>query len=350
MINISKITDVDISNKKIILRADLDVGDDFSDSDTEKLNTIVPTINYLLEKKSSLIIIGHRGRPGGVVNQSLSLVKVAEKLQQIVNHRINFIYDIVGQEAKDVSGKLQSGEVIMLENLRFDTREENNDMAFGGILASFGDFYVNEAFSASHREHASIVGIPKYLPHATGIHFYGEIENLSKVLNDPKRPVVVIINGLKEDKLTYVLSFTKFSDKVLIGGRLPDLLDLGTAVLDPEIPKEKLLIAHLLPDKEDITIHSIEDFEREISGAGTVVVSGPVGKFEDEGHIMGTKRIFEAITGNEDAFKVAGGGDTVQAIRKLGLTGKFDWISIGGGASLEFLAKGTLPGIEALLH
>ncbi len=348
MNNFQKITELELSGKKVIVRADLDVGEDFGESDVEKLDTILPTIKYLLEKNSAIILIGHRGRPNGVVNQNLSLVKVAEKLQQILGHEVKFVYDIVGQEAKDETNNLKPGEILMLENLRFDTREESNDAAFAEALSGFGEVYINEAFSSSHRDHASIVGIPKLLPHASGQHFADEIENLDKVLNNSKKPVVVVISGVKEDKLSYVESFAKFADKILIAGRLPDLLDLKTVVLSPEIPREKLVIAQLLPDKEDITIRSIEKFEEEIKIAGTIVVSGPMGKFEDPAHLMGTKRIFEAITYNETAFKVGGGGDTEQAIKLLGLKDKFNWVSVGGGASLEYLAKGTLPGIEVL--
>ena len=204
------------------------------------------------------------------------------------------------------------------------------------------EVYVNEAFAASGGKHASIVRLPKLLPSAAGFRFIKEVENLEKILNNPKKPVLLIIGGIKKDKLDYLEDFKKFADKILIGGRLPEYMP-------EDISDDKLLVARLIMDKEDITIHSIEKFEEEIGKAGTIVIAGPMGKVEEEGHMMGTKRVFEAIA-NSQAYKVAGGGETQGVISTLGLTKKFDWISIGGGATLEFLAKGTLPGIEALLN
>lgn len=175
-----------------------------------------------------------------------------------------------------------------------------------------------------------------------GIRFQQEIENLSKVISDPKRPVVMTISGIKEDKLSYIEPFCKFTDKLLIGGKLPDLLHQEV------YENEKIIVADLIADREDITIHSIEKFENEIINARTIVVSGPLGKFEDEGHRQGTERVLRSVVANKNAFKLAGGGDTERALQTLNLTGGFDWISVGGGAMLEFLANGTLPGIEAL--
>jgi phosphoglycerate kinase len=230
-----------------------------------------------------------------------------------------------------------------LENLRFNPSEEKNDQEFAKSLASGQDFFVNEAFAVSHREHASIVSLPKLLPHAAGLRFTEEVENLSKVLSNPKKPVVMVISGLKDDKLAYMEDFLKLGDKILIGGRLPDYIHDTS----PLRTNEKVIVGDLMADKEDITIHTMEKFETEIVSAGTIVVSGPLGKFEEEGHRQGTKRILDAIA-NCPAFKVAGGGDTESAIKLLNLTDKFNWVSIGGGAMLEFIAKGTLPGIIAL--
>ncbi len=354
MNGILKITDLDLQNKRVIVRGDLDVGDDFAETDVDKLKTVVSTVNYLLEKDASVILIGHRGRPDpkslpfseyqySEEGKKLGLQPIALKMSELLNKNIKFVADLVGDLARQETANLKNGEILMLENLRFDPREESNDTEFAKTLASFGQVYINEAFSASHREHASVVGIPKLLPHAAGVHFAEEIDNLGKVLTDPQKPVIVVISGLKEDKLSFIPDFEKIADKILIGGRLPEYHEKIES-----LKSDKLVVAHLLPDKEDVTIHSIENFEEEIQKAGTVMLSGPIGKFEDVGHRMGTKRVLDAIVGNENAFKVAGGGDTEQAIRLFGLSDKFDWISVGGGASLEFLAKGTLPGIEVL--
>lgn len=315
MFNLKQLKDFDVKGKKVIVRADLD----FDPKDTENLRlmVLIPTLDYLKSQNAQMTIIGHRGRPEGKVDESLSL-KPFENYFRKWNAKIE-------------------------ENLRFDPGEESNDFLFAKKLASLGDFYINEAFAASHREHASIVTLPKLLPHAAGLRFYEEVENLSKVFQEPKRPVVMIISGLKDDKLAYVDDFLKIADKILIGGRLPDYIHDAS----PLRKNEKVIVAALMPDKEDITIHAIEKFENEISKAKTIVLSGPMGKFEEEGHRQGTKRVFEAVAKTK-VFRVAGGGDTECAIKLFDLCDEFNWLSVGGGAMLTFLAKGSLPGIEAL--
>lgn len=335
--SVIKLSESDIQGKKVLLRADLDFNSE--DTNNLRLKSLIPTIDFLKGKKCKVIVIGHRGRPDGKPDGALSLEPIAKLIDA------KFVYDIVGSEAKDEVNNLQAGEIVLLENLRFDSREESNDENFVKSLAELGEFYVNEAFAVSHRTHASIVGLPKLIPHAAGLHFEKEISNLGKVLENKNHPVISLISGVKEDKLSYVNDFKKFSDKILVGGRLPDLI--GDE--DPLRKDSKVLVANLIPDKEDITIHSIESFEKEVSGAKMTILSGPLGKFEEEGHMLGTKRVFEKIA-ESSSFKIAGGGNTESAIAKLELDEKFDWISVGGGAMLEFLAKGTLPGIEALLE
>jgi len=319
----------------VIVRGDLDI----PEGDFTRLEKSEKTYEYLLSQKAKIIVIGHRGRPEDKTDDNLSLAPIAKNLQSVLGAYVKFINDTTGNIAQTEVNSLNPGEILMLENLRFDKGEEGNDDLFAERLASYGDFYVNECFSSSHRNHASFVGIPKLLPHAAGIRFAREIEKLSKVLQNPKRPIVLVLGGLKEGKLKYLDSFTKIADKVLVGGRLPEFL---------QNIDHKLIVANLTADKEDMTVRSIELFEAEIAKAGTVVVSGPLGKFEDEGHRLGTERVFKAIIAS-DAYKVAGGGDTEAAISMFGLEEKFDWISVGGGAMLEFLASGTLPGIEALI-
>ena len=340
-----ELNDLDLFQKKVLLRADLDVDIEKSRID-KRLEILLPTLEYLNNKECEIIVLGHRGRPefdGDRVRdrENLSLEPVSQILENLLKEKWG----------EDKVGELK---MQMMENLRFNQEEEENDQEFAKNLAQKGDVYINEAFSVSHRRHASIVGIPKYLPHAAGIRFIAEIENLSKVLNspagEPKRPLVCIISGVKEDKLDYIEGFVGLGDKVLIAGRLPEYLEINTNKYQFSISNEKLIVADLNPDKEDITIRSIEKFEEEIAGAGTIVLAGPIGKFEDEGHKLGTKRVFEAVVNNKSAFKVAGGGDTEKAISALGLSNGFDWISVGGGAMLEFLANRTLPGVEALLH
>ncbi len=317
MINLPKLTDFDLSGKRVIVRLDLDI----PDNDFTRIESSLPTLKHLLSQNCQIVVIGHKGRPEGKVDQSLSILGFKDIIEKYLN---------------------VSGKIVVLENLRFDPGEEKNDPEFAKKLATNGDFYVNEAFAASHRAHASIVGIPKLLPHAAGLRFFEEVEKLSQVFENPKRPVLTLISGVKEDKLTYIEPFKEFSDKILISGRLPKFLD------DNHAPDPKVLIAKLTADNEDITIHSMEMFESEIKIAATIVVSGSMGKFEDEGHRQGTQRVLNAVA-NSTAYKLAGGGDTTSAINLLNLKDKFDWISVGGGAMLDFLANRTLPGIEVLL-
>jgi phosphoglycerate kinase len=328
-----RIDELDLKGKKVLVRADLDISE--VDKENFRLECLLPTLKYLSEQNCSIIVIGHRGRPSEIpdgktkeqVQEELSLKSVSEALEALLKKRW-------GEE------KVKNLNMQMMENLRFNLGEEENDVSFTKHLAESGEVYINEAFAISHREHASIVGLPKFMPHAAGFRFLEEVENLSKVFENPVRPVVAIISGIKKDKMDYIEPFKEFTDKILIAGRLPEFMPEDNA--DP-----KLLIAKLLPDKEDITIHSIENFIDEIKKAKTIIVSGPIGKYEEEGHRMGTERVFYAVA-NSSAFKVAGGGDTISALNLLGLRDKFDWLSVGGGAMLEFLTKKTLPGIDVL--
>lgn len=329
-----KIKDLQVANKKVLVRADLDTGESVK-AGKERLEKLIPTIDLLASKDAKIVIIGHRGRPGGKVVEDLSLEAVSKYFEKLLQKTMG---------EKRVS-KL---DLQMMENLRFNPGEEANDVHFAQHLAHDADFYVNEAFAVSQREHASIVALPRALKSrnrnsvAAGIHFNQETESLNKVLVNPKPPVVVVIGGVKKDKINYLEEFTKIADKVLLGGRLPEYLgeDFGN---------KDIIVGRLIPDKEDITINSIEVFEKEIKKAGTIVVNGPMGKYEDRGHRQGTERVYTAVA-QSPAYKVAGGGETLHTLSLLGLEDKFDWVSVGGGAMLEFLTKGTLPGIEALIN
>lgn len=319
MINLPKITNLDVVGKRVLLRLDLDCDSDPNDL---RIKSSTETLEYLKEKGAKIIIIAHKGRPNGKIDESLSLKPFQP------------IFDKWG--------------AIVEENLRFDPGEEGNDPEFSKKLASLGDIFVNEAFASSHRNHASIVGLPKLLPHAAGFRFQKEVENLSKVLIDPKHPVVFLLSGVKEDKLNYLDGIKKFADKILVGGRLPDYMgDEKLVSVRSRGGDEQVIVGNLTMDKEDVTLNTIDRFSLEIKKAGTVVVSGPMGKYEDEGHRQGTERVLKAVVGSS-AFKVAGGGDTEKAITTLNLSNGFDWISVGGGAMLDFLVNGTLPGITAL--
>jgi phosphoglycerate kinase len=318
MINLPDINSVDVAGKRVLVRADLDVNSVGFENDL-RIQSLLPTLDLLRSKNAQIILLGHKGRPAsgeaGGVDLSLGFLQP--------------FFDKWGAEVK--------------ENLRLDQGEEENNAEYAAKLAALGEVYINEAFAASHREHASIVGVPKLLPHAAGLRFVAEVTNLSKVFEAAKKPVVTIVGGVKEDKLTYLNPLAEISDYVLVGGALPNFIsDDSMYRVDA-----RFLVANLNPDKEDLTIRSIENFEAEIAKAGTILLTGPMGKYEEGGHLMGTKRVFEAVA-NSPAFKISGGGDTIKAINSLGLSEKFDWLSVGGGATLEFITKKTLPGIEAL--
>lgn len=322
---------LDVKKRKVLLRLDLDVSDADLGPGNLRLRSALETLNYLISEESKIVIIGHRGRPEGKYDEKLSLKPFVTVLSELTGKEIIFEGD---------------GDIVLKENLRFDPGEEENDSEFAKKLASLGEIYINEAFGVSHRSHASIVGIPKIISGGVGFHFEAEIENLGKVIHYPKRPLVYIISGVKDDKLAYIKAFEEHADKILVGGRLPDLL--GDKSLESiRLQKGKVMIGNLIMDKEDITLNTIEVFEKEIAKAETIVLAGPLGKYEDAGHRQGTERIFKAVV-SSSAYKVAGGGDTESAINMLGMENNFDWISVGGGAMLEYLAKHTLPGIEAI--
>jgi phosphoglycerate kinase len=359
--NLPKLESLDLFEKKVFVRLDLDVPltkKENSDSkfgyevkDSTRLEVSRNTIRTLLDSGVKQIYLGgHVGRPSkeGEYISTFNLLKV---LSDIYGRPVTF-QPVVSLSASQKNLDPSDGSthnLVLLENLRAISGETKNDQEFARSLADLADFYVNESFAESHREVASIVGVPKLLPHAAGLHFVEEVENLTKVVEGAEKPVVVIIGGVKEDKLPYIKPFSEFSDKVLVAGRLPDYIEKNS-ILDSELSRnDKIVVANLNADKEDITVHSIELFEKEIAKAKTIVLAGPMGKYEEEGHRLGTKRVFEAIK-NSRAFKVAGGGDTENALSTLGFETIFNWVSIGGGAMLEFLTKRTLPGIEALLN
>lgn len=330
------------SGKRVMVRGDLDVTvEEQGVVNDTRLTHVVALLKRLKENNpTKLIIIGHQGRPEGQ-DPELSLEPLVSYFSRELEASVSFVpFCGIHELAGHITGS--PDQIVLVENLRFWSEEEANDEAFAHVLKNSSDVYVNEAFASSHREHASVSATPKLFGQDAyaGLRFSEEVSHLSGVRENPTRPSVAIISGLKEDKLQYVGPFKSFCDKVLIGGRLPEYLG------DTE-PDAKTVVARLNPDKEDITIHSIELFEEEVKKAKTIIVSGPIGKYEEEGHRLGTQRVFRAVA-SSDAFKLAGGGDTEQALTSLGFSADFDWVSIGGGAMLEYLAKGTLPGIEAL--
>lgn len=306
--------------RRIFVRCDIDVPLKNGEiQDTFRLDHLLPTLNYLKEKKAKIIIAGHMGRPKGF-DETLS----TKQLLPYFNRHL-------GKDCFE-----------LLENLRFESGEENNDREFAKKLAQKADIYVNESFATSHKKHASIVGLPLFLPSYAGLRFEEEVKNLQKVLENPQRPLVAVIGGAKiENKKPLASKFIEIADAVLAGGRIG--LDWND-----DKPVNLYIPLDYAENQLDIGGETIQMFTEILSQAKTIVWAGPMGKFEDEQFSTGTKALLEAVDQNKAAFSVAGGGDTVSAIRKLGKVDAFNFISTGGGSMLEFLAKGTLPGIEAL--
>lgn len=315
------IKEADISNQtRVLVRADLDVPiENGKILDTFRLDCLLPTLRLLQEKQAKIIICGHLGRPDGKYVEELSTKHLKSYFDE----------------------KLGEGNYEILENLRFNPDEEENSEEFSQELANYADIYVNESFANSHREHASIVGVARILPSYAGLRLFEEVEVLSKVLKKADRPLVAIIGGAKiETKKPVIQKFLEISDKVLVGGRLG--LDWKE-----QIPQNLLLPVDYAGEDKDIGPETIKLFSEEISKAKAIVWAGPLGMFEEEAFGNGTREIGNDIV-NSQAFSVVGGGDTVSALQKFGILEKFNFVSTGGGAMLEFLVKGNLPGLEAL--
>ena len=351
--NLPDVRTVQLVGKTVFLRGDLDVPlrESGEIDDDSRLRAGLPTVRYILEHCSKVIIGGHLGRPGGKIDKSLSLYPIAQWFSKSIIHNSSFI--IQDEKIGDFDGWELSENLFLLENLRFYPGEESNPstssgQVFAERLASLADIYVNDAFSVSHRDHASITGIPKVLPHYAGIRLQEEISSLSKVLGNPQRPFIVIIGGKKlETKLPLVKKMIEFADYVLVGGLIAKEIEENHPIYSA-----KIKLGRQNSDATDIEPVSIEEFVRIIKTAKTVIWNGSMGRIGPKGETLsseiGTENIAKAII-ESGAFSVVGGGDSVEYLQKIGVIDKFDFVSMGGGAMLSFLAGEKLPGIEALL-
>jgi len=333
-----------ISGKKILLRADLDVpvDDSLNITDLTRLKACLPTIRYLLDKGAKLAILTKIGRPE---ERRISTKILMPELEKSTEAKIVWIDSCEGPLVQKRLDDLRSQEILLLENIRFYPEEETQDIGFAKKLAAPFDIYVNEAFAMCHRKDVSITLVPKFLSHYAGFRLCKEIEVLSKVLESPQRPLIAVIGGAKiETKLPVIENLAKIADEVLVGGAIPYLPSPNSPHL-PNLPN--IITPRDNIDKRDIGPETIKLFRAEILNAKTIVWNGPMGVFEEVKYEKGTMEIAKAIA-ESAAYKVAGGGDTTSAIDKLGITEKFDFISTGGGAMLDFMAEKKLPGIEAL--
>ena len=384
--------DLDVKGKRVFVRADFNVpldGDRIT-VDT-RIRSALPTIQYLLENDAKVILASHLGRPKGKVVEKYSLAPVAKHLSELLGRDVVKADDCIGPAVQELALKLQPGEVLLLENLRFHAEEEKNDPAFAKELASLAEVYVNDAFGTAHRAHASTAGIAAYLPAAAGFLLEKELKFLGEALENPQRPFVAILGGAKvSDKIGVIQNLLGKVDKLLIGGGMSytflkargleigkslleaDKMDLarqleeeakarGVELLLPvdvvvadefsETANRKAVSVEEIPadwEGMDIGPKTIELFQKALAGAKTVVWNGPLGVFEMEPFSTGTKAIAEALANLTDATTIIGGGDSAAAVEQLGYADKITHISTGGGASLEFLEGKELPGVAAL--
>lgn len=382
--------DSNFKNKRVLVRVDFNVplGNDGRVDEKEdwRLEAALPTIRYLLDQKAKIILLAHLGRPGGKIVESLRLNPVAQRLEELLGQPVVKLDDCLGQEVEEGLKNIQAGEIFLLENLRFQAGEKNNQSDFAQQLAKLGEIYVNDAFGTIHRAHASIVGLPQYLPSRAGLLLEKEIKALSKILDEPVHPLVVIIGGVKiSTKIKVIKNFLKQADHLILGGALANTVirakgfAIGKSVVEEEMVDEvkkleltntKLhipvdLVASIdaqgqapsrivsvgkTKEKEmilDIGPDTIQLFNRIISQAKMIVWNGPMGVFEIAKFASGSRAVAWAVA-QSSTFSVVGGGDTITLLEQLNLIDKISHISTGGGAMLKFLAEEKLPGLEAL--
>ena len=386
--NKKTVRDVDVQGKRVVMRVDFNVplkGDQITD-DT-RIRAALPTIRYLLEQGASLVLMSHLGRPKGEVKPELSLAPVAARLGELLGQPVTLAPDCVGPEVEEMAAGLQSGQVLLLENTRFHKGEEKNDPEMGEQLARLGDLYVNDAFGAAHRAHASTAGIAEHLPAVAGLLMEKEIEFLGGAVETPARPYVAIIGGAKiSDKIGVIRNLLTKVDALLIGGGMAntflaakgyemadslveaDSIDVAKGLIDEGgdklvLPLDGVVADAFAADAKrkvvpadgvepgwrilDIGPATVELFRHKLAGAKTVVWNGPMGVCEFAPFAAGTTAVAEMVA-ESGAISVIGGGDSVAALQQAGLTDKLSHISTGGGASLEMLEGKVLPGLAAL--
>ncbi|MFC8301774.1 phosphoglycerate kinase [Micromonospora orduensis] len=384
-----------VSGRRVLVRADLNVPLDKQTGDITddgRIRAVLPTLGALVEAGAKVVVCSHLGRPKGTPDPQFSLRPVAGRLGELLGAPVHFAEDTVGDSARSTVAGLADGQVALLENLRFNAGETSKDEAergaFADQLAAFGDAYVDDAFGAVHRKHASVYDVPARLPHVSGRLVLREVEVLSKLTGSPERPYVVVLGGSKvSDKLAVIEALLPTVDRLLIGGGMcftflkAQGLEVGTSLLEKDmvetcrnllersdgkimLPVDVVVADAFAPDAAhdtvrvdgipshrlglDIGPETVAGFAAALSQAKTIFWNGPMGVFEMAAFAAGTRGVAEAIT-KADAFSVVGGGDSAAAVRALGLDeSSFGHISTGGGASLEYLEGKTLPGIAAL--
>ena len=387
------VKDVDVSGKKVLVRADFNVPQDENGNITDENRIIgaLPTIKYLIEHKAKIVLCSHLGRPKNGFEPKYSLAPVAKRLNELLDGCVTLAHDVIGEDAKAKAAALKEGQVLLLENVRFHKEEEKNDPAFAKELAQFGEIYVNDAFGTAHRAHASTAGVADYIKTSVaGFLISKELDIMGGALEEPKRPFVAILGGAKvSDKIGVINNLLEKVDSLLIGGAMAytfvlaqggkvgnskvelDKVDLAKELLKKAQERKVQLLLPVdnvvandfnanadsqvvesmkIPDGWqglDIGPKTAENFANVIKNAKTVIWNGPMGVFEFEKFAVGTKAVAQALA-KSNAITIIGGGDSAAAVEQLGFADKITHISTGGGASLEFLEGLELPGIARL--
>ena len=384
---------LDLKGKKVLLRVDLNVPmKNGAITETSRIEKIIPTINLLVEKQAKIIIMSHIGRPKGKVVEGMSLKPISEKLSFLLKKKVLFNKDVINENTLLEINKISNGSIIMLENIRFNEGEETNDKEFSKKMSTLGDIYINDAFSCSHRSHASVEGITKYIPSYFGLQITEEINALKKITSEIKKPVSLIIGGSKISTKIKIINnlIKKFNNIIIVGGMANTMLkhtgvNVGKSICEYEcaplikeiienskkyncditLPKDVIVSKSLNGNGKEKNINEIDEndmildigsktissIETTINKSKTVLWNGPAGYFENPNFQNGTKKILELIsqkTKNDKIFSVAGGGETVAAINKFKKFDSFTFVSTAGGAFLEYLEGKTLPAIKAL--
>ena len=383
--------DLEVNGKKVIVRVDFNVPIvDGVITDDNRVVEAIPTIKYLLDNGAAVILMSHLGRPDGQVVAKYSLKPVAKKLGELMGMNIIMSDDVVGSDAEFKAQNLKAGEVLLLENLRFDAREEENDEEFAKKLASFADIYVNDAFGTAHRKHASTYGVAKYLPNAVGFLIQKELDMIVGTINNPQRPFVAILGGAKvADKINIIDTLLNSCDTLIVGGGMAYTFlkamghNIGTSLLDESKIDDALRMMKKAEEKGvkfllpldfvttpefdnvtdivrtegrdimdgymgmDIGQKTIDLFVNEIKNAKTVVWNGPLGVFEKPEFATGTYEVAKAVT-EVNGTTIIGGGDSASAIINMGLQDKITHISTGGGASLKLFEGKVLPAVDVI--